>query len=497
MNRILLQPTDVLFFRDGRPMGGALAGHGAAWPLPTVTSAALHAALWRSGLAQDARPHARKTDRGRDNTQSERFGSLTAVGPFPVCTNGAADTWFFPRPLDADCTVVTEPGAPFSADNKQTGRGAIQPSLCAPVIPLPGSISSSPLPLSVASYVPPTKDTPAPWWSEGAWNTYLGSVQRGTAEETKLNGRLFTKHDADFSDREATIGIGISPESGSQDGEHIYSAHYLRLRDGWRLGLFAKTDDKTDTHGDRRDLLAELFAPEATVLLGGQQRTCTAHRSHIPPGTRFPLPLGLTSGFNTAAISTLRAPLPKHLVKWVLLTPAIFPSINPADGATDAKDRPLRSHAGGWLPSWVSDDSTHAILLRAPLPPRDVARESRDAYRSRVRNQPAIAATLIAALVPKPIPVTGWSLGDPGFESPDSEAQTRTAGAKPTHLAVPAGAVYYFACDSADDARALAAALNWHGETNGTVIRNRRSTLFGEKGFGLGVCGTWNLLNNT
>lgn len=49
MNTLLLQPTDVLFFRDGRPMGGASAGHGAGWPLPTVTDAAFHA-LHRSDL---------------------------------------------------------------------------------------------------------------------------------------------------------------------------------------------------------------------------------------------------------------------------------------------------------------------------------------------------------------------------------------------------------------------------------------------------------------
>ncbi len=45
MNTILLQPTDVLFFRDGRPMTGSLAGHGAAWPLPNVINAAVHAGL--------------------------------------------------------------------------------------------------------------------------------------------------------------------------------------------------------------------------------------------------------------------------------------------------------------------------------------------------------------------------------------------------------------------------------------------------------------------
>jgi len=38
-------------------------------------------------------------------------------------------------------------------------------------------------------------------------------------------------------------------------------------------------------------------------------------------------------------------------------------------------------------------------------------------------------------------------------------------------------------------------ALNWHGDPNapdfGKTIKNRRSTLLGEKGHGLGVCGTW------
>ena len=65
-------------------------------------------------------------------------------------------------------------------------------------------------------------------------------------------------------------------------------------------------------------------------------------------------------------------------------------------------------------------------------------------------------------------------------------------GAKPTQLAVPAGAVYYFKCTTAEDAANLASVLNWNGsDTNPTTIKNRRSTLFGEKGFGLGVCGTW------
>ena len=77
-----------------------------------------------------------------------------------------------------------------------------------------------------------------------------------------------------------------------------------------------------------------------------------------------------------------------------------------------------------------------------------------------------------------------------GYALPNSADPDRTeGGTKPTHLAVPAGAVYYFEADSVDDARKLAAALNWHGSTSGTEIKNRRSPLMGEKGFGLGVCG--------
>ena len=82
--------------------------------------------------------------------------------------------------------------------------------------------------------------------------------------------------------------------------------------------------------------------------------------------------------------------------------------------------------------------------------------------------------------------VTGWALPD--------EAVGEQGGAQSTHFAVPAGAVYYFEAASPNEAKNLADALNWHGAINGTEtrkIKNRRSTLLGEKGFGLGVCGTW------
>ena len=145
----------------------------------------------------------------------------------------------------------------------------------------------------------------------------------------------------------------------------------------------------------------------------------------------------------------------------------------------------MTPHCGGWLPNWVRQ-SDGQVMLRTGEPQRrnyngkhtrGFGKDSRD-----------IPAHLVAAIVPKPIIVTGWAQA---VETAASEL--RAAGAKSTHLAVPAGAVYYFEADSADAAAALAAALNWHGsDTSPTTVRNRRSTLMGEKGFGLGVCGTWN-----
>jgi hypothetical protein len=168
----------------------------------------------------------------------------------------------------------------------------------------------------------------------------------------------------------------------------------------------------------------------------------------------------------------------KFLVKWVLLSPAVWPAIQ-------AEARPsseIHAHPGGWLPNWISPQSGEVLLKNG-----DTAREhgeGRDTWRQRVRRQNNIAAKLVAAIIPKPLVVTGWALPD--------EATGEPGGAQSAHTAVPAGAVYYFAADSAEEAATLAASLNWHGgDLNPTTIKNRRSALLGEKGFGLGVCGTW------
>lgn len=421
MNTLLLQPSDVLFFRDGRPMSGSLAGHGAAWPLPTVTNAALHAALHRADI-KGVHTHRRGRSGSYQETRDRKFGSLVTAGPFPVLENG---TWLFPRPLDAGKPNCTDASYhPLSKD------------LCASSLP-------KPLDYPVANAEKPTKDTPSPWWNADAFARYLNPASGGSPAFHK---------DSDFSDTESTYGIGIDPTTGTQDGERFYSAHCLRLKPNCRLGLLAEAHDKDFRADGSDDLIRAIFpnsGKKTTIIAGGQQRVCTVER---PCGAGIPLPRGLTTGFKTVE--------GKCLVKWVLLTPAIFPQIG--------------EHPGGWLPSWVDQKSGAVQLLDGP--------GKNYAKRHKVAEGKPISAKLVAALTGKPIPVTGYAL----IPDPD-----RAAGPKSTHLAVPAGSVYYFQCDGKEAAEKLAAALNWHGQGDFTTIRNRRSTLFGEKGFGLGICGTW------
>lgn len=446
LHQILLQPTDVLFFRDGRPMTGSLAGHGAAWPLPHVINAAFHAALHRSGFAQDAHSH-RRGGRGvyaSDAERDRKFGSLTTAGPFPVKDR---QTWFFPRPQDLQDATL---------------QPALLPAAAIGCVP-----SSLPHPLrcAVANRRPPTKESGAKTWlSRQAFETYLGTTQ-SAVPATQLSGHAL--EDSDLFDCEHTIGIGIDPETGSADGQSYYSAHYLRLRDNWQLGVCAAAEDKAFSHPQHKnDLVQALFnGGQHQITVGGQQRICSAASV---AGTALPLPRGRTGDF--------REHDGKFLVKWILLTPAVWPTI-----AADAA-RHINAQPGGWLPNWI-DPQTGAVLLKAGDTARH-ERESREAWRQRVRQQGSISAKLVAALVPKPLVVSGWALPD--------EAAGELGGARSTHLAVPAGAVYYLEATTKTEAENLAAALNWHGRDNQpTTIKNRRSTLLGEKGYGLGVCGTW------
>lgn len=451
LHQILLEPTDVLFFRDGRPMSGSLAGHTAAWPLPDVTNHALHAALHRAKF-DGVHTHRRGRSGQYSEERDRKFGCLATAGPFPVKTlddDGRpldSPVWFFPRPRD-----TIEAGKTTAVLRPAEGQWRNTSSL------------PTPLAYAVATGRPPTKETGGePWISANAYQQYL----RDSSDPPNPSDYL---SDRTLADIEQTIGIAIDPETqttghGDAAGK-IYSAHYLRLRQGYRLGLLAEALDKVDGHpNNHRDLIRLLLNDHPqSIVVGGQQRICTARREDAP--RPLPLPLGLSQRGAFQKLSN-----EKYALKWILLTPAIWPEIQGKN-----------IHQGGWLPNWI-EPQTGKVLLKAGDTARQPA-EPREVWRQRVRKMSTIDAHLVAAIVPKPIPVTGWALAN-GADRPQ-------AGAKSTHLAVPAGAVYYFEAGTAEAAAQLANALNWHGDTPGHLIRNRRSTLLGEKGYGLGVCGTW------
>jgi hypothetical protein len=448
-----------MFFRDGRPMTGSLAGHGAAWPMPNVINGAFHAALHRAKLDADGSNKLHAHRRGAHGVYAEdahrdrKFGSLITAGPFPV-KNGA--TWFFPRPHDLQDATLQPALLPTDSFDP------VQSSL------------PDPLEYAVANRLPPDKESPAkPWLSREAFQTYLG------AANSSVTSTQMAEHavaDDDLFDCEHTIGIAIDPDTGTAGQREatgkIYSAHYLRLREAWQLGVCASAEDKEFRHPQHgSDLVKTLLnGGHHQIIVGGQQRICSALRM---PDSAPPLPRGLVDGFQRRD--------GKSSVKWVLLSPAVWPAIE-ADAT-----RHITAHPGGWLPNWICPQ-TGEVLLKFGDAARE-KREGRETWRRRVRQQKSISAKLVAAIIPKPLVVTGWALPD--------EAAGESGGAQSTHVAVPAGAVYYFEADSADEARKLAAVLNWHGcESNPTAIKNRRSTLLGEKGFGLGVCGTWQFYKN-
>jgi hypothetical protein len=440
-------------------MVGSLAGHTAAWPLPDVTSHAVHAALHRADL-DDVHSHRRGRAGKYTETRDRKFGSLLTAGPFPVAADGR---WYFPRPRDA-------------------GRAGSPTTTLLPVRSFTGSAdrdpwleSSLPKPLeyAVGNALPPNKTAVGePWFSAAAFEAYLRSEELGGDQSNYLT-------DDRIADRERQIGIEIDPATGTTGhgaaAGKIYTAHYLRLREGFRLGLLAEAQDKgAGEPGKKHDLIKRLLnGLPGKIAVGGQQRICTAERHDVDQA--LPLPRGMSGEFNRSHSDGKE----RWLVKWILLTPAVWPAIAGEN---------LTPHGGGWLPNWICPQEG-TVLLKSGNTAR-AASEARAAWRTRVRAMEASGAKLVAAIVARPLPVTGWALPNPS--DPDRPA---AGGAKSAHLAVPAGSVYYFQAESEEQAIALAGALNWHGSTAGTEIRNRRSALLGEKGYGLGVCGTWSFMD--
>lgn len=490
MKLFTADPLDVLFFRDARPMetNVGFGGHGAIWPHSAILFRALHAALHQRFPGSSNWEHRHVTGRnGKKNAsapanRTERFGALQSIGPFPYIKehgDSSRGEWLFPAPEDT--AVVCET------------TGAVAQAL----FPIRDAIDTQtdlppPLRHGLGNETQPTKTAKPQWWTARAIEAYL----RGSAIDP---AHLYRNEDIFY--KEWATGIGLDDRTNTASEGQLYSAEYLRLlSDGmdesnpsttklaFAASLFEKTDDEGGVYKEK---IQHLFNGADALHVGGQQRVAQVQTCDVQRLSEA-LPVSQVEPNETR-------------IKWILLSPAVFPYYEPTDS-----DGGYSSHPGGWLPNWVApmpDDPNESkyrtfnggeavyvepgsVLLK-PEQPRNGL--SRNAWREKVRNLDFIQAKLVAARIPKPLTLTGWT--DHARDNDLGLPLKGRATARPraTYLAVPPGAVYYFEASDAKGAQDLVNALSWHGSQgkNAERVIHRRSALFGEQGFGLGVCGSW------
>lgn len=401
--KIKIEPRDVLFFRDARPISGASIGLGATWPSPSVFHSAVISAFYRA-FPNEATKRSEKLT---------AFSNVKTFGPFPM-KDGEV---LFPTPAD----LITD-----GSDDEKTVLRQLLPTEVSENLKKLGNLPS-PLEFPLWAKVKPTKARPGEWISASGLEKYLS----GKIDEIDCGKELFKN--ADIFDSEARPGIAIEAKTGTTKDGAFYMATYMRLKKG--VSMVASVDVASKKQGEP-DFWKKLTESneDARIVFGGQRGVVqmSEHCEKILQD-KGDCPAG-------------------KLVKWTLLSPACF-------------------HAG-WRPGFV-DDSGNVLLKEMPARERG---ESREDWRKRCKNGAGIKARLVAARIPKPVVVSGWKLGD--ANSGDIDA----GGApKATKLLVPAGAVFYFECESEDDAARLYRSL--HGRVKSDVL--------GEKGFGLGVCSAW------
>lgn len=265
---LVLNPRDLLFLRDARPMGGTDAGLGANWPRPDQLYHALLSAFhlrWPDRQPWEGEVHTRREER---EDIAFRFGALKTVGPFPV----KGDSVFFPRPLDFGMKLVPCDGTD---------------------LPLP--LKYAFLPLEKGKKILPR------WVSAKTFARYFAGESDFDLPES----------DSDLYGADRNIGIGMDPVAGTTRDGAFYQAEYLRLRDGVSLVCEASCDMKLK----RENRVLDAYDPAQTggerveqVVLGGQQGICSLS---VSDGG---LPLPARPGNRPAT----------RFVRWTLLAPSVF-----------------------------------------------------------------------------------------------------------------------------------------------------------------------------
>ncbi len=268
-----LEPRDLLFLRDARPMAASDAGLGANWPRPDQLWNAIINAFHRQWpeqqawegigkhICRDKRDAAHKGKSKDKNADSSfRFGALKTVGPFP-CKKGAL---YLPAPLDLGMELVPCTGTD-----------------------LPAPLTHAFLPRKQG------KQKLREWVAVSDYARYLAGDDLPESTDT-----------SDLYDVERNIGIEIDGETQTTVEGQFYQAEYLRLRQGVALAFEAECDLKPHGGGQTVDVFARSDRPD-TLVIGGQQGV--AYLNTQKAGLELP-----------------HAEITTSLLRWTLLSPAVF-----------------------------------------------------------------------------------------------------------------------------------------------------------------------------
>ncbi len=418
----LIEPTDVLFFRDAVPMSaGQGRGAGCRLPFPSTLHEAFRASLLRStgnSISQKevtGRPrHAPKRGNwhGRACQEEDRrmiatsdFRSLRTIGPFP---------WHVDKglllPVPADVAFETNARAVASAAHMPQGvehrtlrRMELWLDGGVPVrreVQLPSDFRPLCLPMAVT---PPDKHGQlSGWWSTTQYSAYLGGSNGESGHKDQVD-QFFRPLPTDHLwSAEHRVGVQIDPVSLSAAQGQLYAGTYLRADRKTRFMAWAEiADPAMATNGEAAARARERAQLDSLdwLLLGGEFRLARVWQKS---GDGKPI-LDLLGDLRCPP-----APPPGDgpcLLKWVLVTPAIF--------------------AHGSLPGWCwnKGDDRPAGEVRLGASKR---KASLEAFPGR--------AQLVSWCLAKPRTVSGFDVVE--------------GRAKPTMLAVPEGGVYYFLCEN-------------------------------------------------
>jgi CRISPR type III-B/RAMP module-associated protein Cmr3 len=416
MNTVLIEPTDLLFFRDAIPMSaGQGKGAGCRMPFPSTLHEAFRACLLREqgeiGLTKSVpgRPrHAPRKGNWHGESEatdvqiaSKSFRSLRTIGPLPWHTQHGL---LLPVPMES--MFGPQRG---SLHRLQLWRD--DSVRCPQVVPHPADYRPPCLPMAVT---PPDKHGQLNgWWTVDQMRRYLDGDSDNAKEafEPLPTSKLWKA--------EQHVGVEIEPGSFAAKPHRLYGGSHLRANRETRFWVQLQLgDERAEANGEGKAISGLNW-----LLLGGEFRLARLWQ-HDPTGRPPPN--------YVAPLKPVPTPPPGDgpcLLKWMLVTPAIF--------------------AHGSLPGWCADTRQDRVGGSLPV--------------GRVCFELPGRAQIISWCLGKPRVVSGWDVVE--------------GRAKPTLLAVPEGGVYYFLCENRATAGALAKTLHWQP----------RSDFYGEKGCGYGL----------